>query len=346
MPTRTQQLATRFRDSEVLFFAPARGNGKACKQPGRQVRPGLTVYTLPPPPAVPERAATLFYRGWRKQADFIAKVMARHGFRTPVLWTTAPEQVHLLDYLSFRGLVYDCDKEWDALPPAWEGDLAAASDVVFAASPGLRDRLSPCNANIALLPNGVNFPMFARTDLDKPSELRSLRGPILGFLGVISSDLDLAPIEYAAAGHPDWNFVLVGPVKENPRLPFLRELPNVRLLGPRPIVEIPDYVGHFDVCLDLQRPERGESDVIPRRIYEYLSTGKPIVSMLWPDQVEEFPDVIYGAQSLEEYDRLCQSALMEDPSWVTPRRRDYGDAAAWSRRADEVGRILGGIGLY
>ena len=346
VPTRTQQLVTRLKDSQVLFFAPARGDKKAYQQPGRQMRPGLTVYPLPPPPLVPERASTLFYRGWRRQADFIAKTMARHHFRAPALWATAPEQVHLLDALSFRGLIYDCDTEWDDLPPQWEGDLAAAADVVFAASPGLVDRLSPCNANIALLPNGVNYPMFSRIGVDRPPELRAMKGPVLGFLGVITSDLDLAPIEYTAAGHPEWSFVLIGPIKSNPRLGFLEALPNVHLLGPKPMVETPDYVCSFQVCLDLQRPGRPESDIIPRRIYEYLSTGKPIVSMLLPDQVEEFPDVIYGAHSLEEYDRLCARALAEDPTWVTPRRKDYGAAAAWSRRADELGNILGGIGLY
>ena len=65
-----------------------------------------------------------------------------------------------------------------------------------------------------------------------------------------------------------------------------------------------------------------------------------------PEQVEEFPDVIYGAHSLDEYDRMCESALAEDPAWVSPRRRDYGSAAAWSRRAYEIQRILSGIGLY
>lgn len=345
VPTRTQQLVTRLKDSQVLFFAPARGDKKAYQRPGRQVRPGLTLYTLPPFSPIPERASIFFSRGYKKQADFIQKAMGRHGFRAPVLWATAPEQVHLLDYLNFDGLIYDCGREWDAVPPQWEGDLAAAADVVFAASPGLIHRLSPCNANIALLPNGVNFPMFSRCDPEKPLEFRALQGPVLGFLGMVSPDLDLAPIEYTASGHPDWNFLLVGPVKGNARLPFLKALPNVHLLGPKPMVEAPDYVGRFDVCLDLQRPGRDESDIIPRRIYEYLSTGRPIVSMLWFEQVEEFPDVIYGAHSLEEYDRLCGRALLEDPDWVAPRRRDYGAAAAWSRRADEVFRILSGIGL-
>ena len=218
--------------------------------------------------------------------------------------------------------------------------------MVFAASPGLVDRLSPCNANIALLPNGVNFPMFSRAGGEVPPELRDVRGPVLGWVGAIDAGLDLAPVEYAAGEHPEWTFVLLGRVRDNPRLGYLEDLGNVRLLGRRPSVEVPDYVGRFDVCLDLRRQDRSFSDIIPRRIYEYLSTGKPIVTYLLPDQVEEFPDVIYGAHSLTEYCRLCERALAEDPTWVGPRRRDYGAAAAWSNRALVVQRILGTIGLF
>ena len=49
-------------------------------------------------------------------------------------------------------------------------------------------------------------------------------------------------------------------------------------------------------------------------------------------------------QTADEYNAE-QRALAEDPTWVTPRRRDYGAAAAWSRRAQTVQRILGAIGL-
>ena len=55
--------------------------------------------------------------------------------------------------------------------------------------------------------------------------------------------------------------------------------------------------------------------------------------------------MVYGAHSPEEFLHLCQQALAEDPGWVDQRRRDYGAAAAWSRRADEVKRILVTAGL-
>lgn len=158
---------------------------------GRAVKPNITVYPLPPIllPA-DERYGPLFRLEQLRLARFIAGRMEEHRFRSPLLWCACPEQVHLLDRLDYDGLIYDCDREWDDLPPAWEGSLASAADVVFAASPELAERLSPCSGNIALLPNGVTYPLFSR--IAAPSRPRP-EDPVLGWAGTIHGDLDLSP---------------------------------------------------------------------------------------------------------------------------------------------------------
>jgi len=347
MLNRTQQLLARLRDAQVLYFEPSAPQGSiAHLNHARRVRPNVLVYTLPFIPETDALHSLRQRRGQRKLADFIRSKLEYHHFSDPVLWLTHPQQVTMLDYLSYRGLIYDCDTYRPVSSGKQEGALALAADVIFAASPGLADHLSPCNSNIALIPNGVNYPMFCRTDLDVPSELAGLNSPVLGWVGAITPTLDLAPVEYAAGEHPDWTFVLAGEVTGNPRLPFLRELPNVMLFGACPMTELPDYLGRFDICLHLLSAGDEDTDVIPTRIYEYLSTGKPIVTMLSDDQVEEFADVIYGAHTPEEFSQLCGRALTESPDWVAKRRRDYGQAAAWTARVLEVKRILESIGLY
>ena len=109
IPTRTQQLMIRLKDAQVLFFEPP---GRRWKDPGRNMRPGLTVYTLPPVLEAEERHRLLFRRHYRKLANYIQRRMDRHRFREPLLWCTSPEQVHLLEYLPHRGVVYDCYRDW------------------------------------------------------------------------------------------------------------------------------------------------------------------------------------------------------------------------------------------
>lgn len=338
---------TRLRDAQILYFEPPCSLGsRAHKKPGRKVRPGLTVYTLPPVWNLNPKHHVLFDRQQRRLGRFIARKAESHRFRDCVLWATSPKQVHLLEHVPHGSVVYDCDRDWPQFPLEWESDLALEAEVVFAASPGLADRLSPCNGNIALLPNGVNYPMFCRERLEVPAELDCHPSPRLGWLGPIRRDTDLAPVLQTALDMPGCSFLFLGEVESNPLLPQLESLPNVAVLGPWTPEALPECLAAFDVCLNFLRRSEVGSDVIPERLYQYLSTGKPIVSMLWEDQVEHFPDVVYGAHSPEEFSLLCDRALNEVGDWARRRRREYGAGATWSARADEVCRILSTIGLY
>lgn len=342
VPNRTQQLMTRLRGARILFFNPPT---RHYRRPGRTVRPGLTVYPMPPSPQLADDRLVRLIRAAR-QVRHLRKVMELHRFREPLLWCTSPEQVHLVDAIPHSGLVYDCGRDWLDCPPEWESDLTLAADVVFAASAGLADHLSPCSNNIALLPNGVSYPMFSRTSTECPPPLADVAGPVLGYTGTLWEDLDLRPVIQAARALPHCTFVFVGKREYHPQLRTLEELPNVRLLGRQLPLDVPDYLARFDVCLHLQRRSDYGGDVVPSRIYEYMASGKPIVAMVYPDQVEHFPDVIYAAHTPGEFIRLCVRALEEPAGWPSQRRRNHAAAAAWSLRASQVDQILTANGLY
>ena len=60
-PGRTQHLITRLKDAQVLYFSPGGGLlDQRWRQPGRKVRPNVTVYTMPPALPVDERHDRLF----------------------------------------------------------------------------------------------------------------------------------------------------------------------------------------------------------------------------------------------------------------------------------------------
>ena len=341
-PGRTQQLISRLRDTQVLYFSPAR---RGPGQDGRKVRPNVTAYSLPPLLPVPERCAPLFQLERRRLGRFIAGRAARHRFRAPLLWTTSPEHVHLLDHLSYDGLVYDCDREWEGLPPIWEGSLAQAADVVFAASPQLRDRLSPCSSNIALLPNGVNYPLFSgQGNAARPDPIPRARGPLLGWTGTIRPDLDLSPLLYAALARPDWTFVLIGREVAGVNLQTLHALPNIRFLGLRPNEALPGYLAHFDACLNLFDASPLSKDVSPLKFYEYLATGKPIVSTPQPAQVLQYSSIIHVAHTPEAFIAACEACLQDDGAQQA--RMDAGRAASWDSRVEEMCHILKEKGIW
>jgi len=334
----------RLKNAQVLYFQPPEGRwGGAWREPGRQVRPNVELFTLPPM-ASPDAPGFLLERDRRRRTQLLREVLRSRRCREPLLWCDDPSGAGVVDELPWRGIVYDCARDRTGAPVSWERELAARADVVFAASPELLRKMGGMSANVALLPYGCSAPMFLREDLTPPEALRRLPRPVLGHAGTIWADLDLSPVTAAARAHPEWTFLLAGREEGNPLLPELRSLPNVRTLGFVEPGDLPEVLSAFDVCLHLRRRRQG--DVLSPRIFEYLSTGKPTVAMLEPGQVELFPDVVYAAHDGAEFRRVCAAALREEDPYLARRRREYGKAAAWSLRAAAVEAVLEDIGLF
>ncbi len=345
-PNRTQQILARMSDVQVLFIEPPAPRGEKPEQ-GRRMRSHITVYTLPAPlPTGPVRSL-LRRHGVSKSVDFIRSIMDEHRFRHPLLWCTAPDQVELAGHLPCRGLVYDCHREWGEEYLDQESELTGRADVVFAASAGLVERLSPCSDNIALLPNGVNPLMFDRGEFSPPDRFAALEGrTVMGRVGDLTGHVDLKPLMAAATAHRNWAFLMIGRVTQQVRSTLSR-YPNIVFAGPVNSVELPDYLSVCDVLFDLIRDDRRGCDILPAHIYEYMATGKPIVMMAEPEAVdsEPFPDVIYTAYDHTGFLRRCDKALEEDPD-LSRKRRQYAEQSAWAVRAAEVVRILESTGLF
>lgn len=343
-PDRTQQLLARLGDAQILFFEPAPRKGAPMPEQGRRVRAHITVYTLPTPLPYPDETSVLQRRRLDKAADFIQQIMEKHHFHEPVLWCSSPLHAQFLDKLAYRGVVYDCHYFWGEEFLDWESDLTSHSEVVFAASFGLIKRLSPCNDNIALLPNGVNPVLFQQKQRNIPPELVGLPGQrVLGRLGSVTGQLDLEPLLYAADHRPEWTFVLMGRVTK-PAAEQLRGRNNIVLTGAVNPLDVPDYLYRCDLLFDLMRFDR-PGDVVPIRVYEYLATGRPIVTVVDPDVLETIPDLVSTAYDGPGFLRRCKAAFGEDPG-LPRRRRAMAQDSSWTGRAAQVSGILEVAGLF
>ena len=343
--SRTQQLLARLSDARILFFEPAPPKGVPMPEQGRRVRSHITVYTLPAPLPGPGEQSVFARRRLDKVSNFIQKIMAKYHFREPVLWCTAPVHAHFLDRLAYRGSVYDCHRFWDEAFLELESDLTRHAEVVFAASKGLIKRLSPCNDNIALLPNGVNPLLFTMQEHAVPSVLKELPGQaLLGRTGSVTGKLDLEPLLYAARHRPEWTFALFGPATRQ-AMEALRGQDNIILTGAVGPLELPDCLYRCDVLFDLFRTDQRGSDVVPPTIYEYFATGKPVATAADPVVPDPFPKLIHSSYDGEGFLRACQEAL-EEPAGLGEQRTAFARLSSWANRADQVASIFQAVGLF
>ena len=81
-------------------------------------------------------------------------------------------------------------------------------------------------------------------------------------------------------------------------------------------------------------------DVSPLKFYEYLATGKPIVSTRQPDQVLQFSDIIEIADDAKSFELACETALQDDSLARTQSRIEAGRNSSWDARVGEICAVL------
>ena len=186
---------------------------------------------------------------------------------------------------------------------------------------------------------------FQQKEHTVPPALANLPGTrVLGRLGRVDGQVDLDPLLYAARHRPEWTFVLMGPVTR-PGADQLRGQENIVLTGPVNPLDVPDYLYCCDLLFDLARRDRPVGDVVPSRVYEYLATGRPVVTVVDPSVQETIPELAAAAYDGPGFLRRCKSAFGEDPSFPR-RRRELARQSSWAGRAAQVSGILEATGLF
>lgn len=362
IPTRKQQVMSRIKDAEILYFdpsatviAPLRDKSakelmKKYRQPAVKPQENISVYSLPPVLPFFYKVRAINRLNQKRIARYIRKKMQEHGFEKPLLWVYSPVTVDAVDFIPHSGLVYDCVDRHSAygglMNPqqvdAMELELAAKTDQCFATADSLAERLSQAQPETAFIPNGANFERFVKA-IDPqplPEDMKDIPHPIFGFVGALQSCIEYGFVQHAAKTHPDWHFVWIGKEKPGVDLTELRSMPNCHFLGMKPNEKLPEYIAHFDACLNLFAKSDLSKDVSPLKFYEYLATGKPIVSTRQPDQVMQFENLIEIADTEEGFVQACESALADANRQRTEARIEEGRKSSWDSRVAQMCEIL------
>ena len=260
-----------------------------------------------------------------------------------LLWIDEDLAAPMAGRLGEAARVYDAaDLDWTFTRrwnrPHLRRALASAvgcADLVLASSPALADSLTRAGRRPVELLNACDAEHFS-PDGPEAEELAALPRPRVGYVGAIDERAFDAPLVAAAARlRPDWSFVLVG--RSTPAAKHdLAGLPNVHLFGPVDYSRVPSFYRAFDVCLIPYRTDGRAGYVQPKKLYEYLAVGKPVVSTLLPALgASDGPHRAAGTPA--DCTRAIEAALAETGS---PELADARRAAASANTWDERGRRL------
>ena len=269
--------------------------------------------------------------------------------RRRLLWLSHPLQAWYLDEFSGMDLVcYDWTDDWtqySSLPVKDRQELVAGNDriltqadLIFAVSERLISRARQGNPNAFRAPNATDFELLspASEPGELAADLEAIPEPRLGYIGQIGENIDYDLIQKTAEGHPEWSWVFVGPTwaTREAEITRLDQLANVHFLGGRPHSQLVKYLRGFDICVmpHLDNPLTRSMD--PTKLYDYLASGKPIVSTRVAG-TERFGESLYLGDDPTEFERAILAALTENAD-QRQTRLNLGRENSWPTRAAEI----------
>ncbi|MEW6172789.1 MAG: glycosyltransferase [Bacillota bacterium] len=353
--TRKQQVLSRLHSSNrILYVEPPATFISPFKDPsfwrkwrpwGRGAgRPQPNVYVFQPPFVIPfgnlRPAIGRLNQYWL--AFWVRRALKKLGMKRPILWTYLPATAVIARHITHRLLVYDCVDEHGAYKglvnqrAVWEmeKELLARTDITFVTAPGLYKRRKEHTRRIYLLPNAADVAHFGRACDPRtpvPEEIDRLPRPRLCFVGVIQEWVDTGLLAYLARSRPEWSIVLIGPVSPGVDLNGLDRMPNVFFLGRKPKEVLPEYLKGCDVCLNTFRASALTEDVSPLKFYEYLASGRPVVSTDMP-AVREFSDVVEVARDQAGFVDAVEKTLAGENPERQEKRLARAREHSWEAR--------------
>jgi teichuronic acid biosynthesis glycosyltransferase TuaH len=224
--------------------------------------------------------------------------------------------------------------------PRCEMEMIRKADLVVANSDWLAKYAGQWNPNSVDIGQGCELEAFTVEDLAQPADMVGIPKPIIGYCGAITSmRLDESLLAHIADSLPHMNIVLVGPADSFFEKSNLRTRKNIFFLGPKKPEQTAAYIHHFTLCINPQLVNPLTIGNYPRKIDEYLASGKPVVATA-TQAMGMFREYVSLCQTKEEF-VINILRLVNDPVWTSASyqkiRREFALTHTWENSIGELG---------
>ena len=283
--------------------------------------------------------------------SYVAGRLHRHGVgsRPSVLWVY-PKNFDFSGIAALLGPdvvvadVVDDNKAWANPGSDYAGrigrnyeDITAAADIVLVNCEPMRTQMAELvGGPVHLVPNGCELPSATTDDAGRPFELAGLTGPVIGYVGNLSSRLDLDLLDRLAREHPDWNLLLIGSAHAGRDVLRLLDHSNVTMPGPKPYEEAKRYVRYFDVGIIPHLDNSMTQAMNPLKAFVYASLGVPVVSTAIAG-LDQLAPLIAVAHDADDFIAKVAAAIDRGRQPLSAEARELLRANSWE---DRIGRIL------
>lgn len=266
------------------------------------------------------------------------------------IWVTDPLLWWLIKKRKFRGkVIYDCMDDLLAFPyyerypnivsftQQEERDLLLKADVVLFSAQTLKEKLYK-RYDISRMCNIVNNAITEEiTSYSESIDDIILPNNSFVYIGTISEWFDFDLVISALQRYKDINIVLYGPIRmanppQHDRLIYAGSIGHDKVLGlmnKAKALIMPFVVNELILSVN------------PVKLYEYIYSGKPIISVRYPE-TEKFGDYVCLYNNNEEFYSFIEEVIGGASKRDLPAMRKFSLDNTWRARCNDIKNILEG----
>ncbi|MDU0369333.1 glycosyltransferase family 1 protein [Hymenobacter endophyticus] len=284
------------------------------------------------------------------QYEVLSQYFQEQGISNYLFWYYTPMALGKSRHFTPRLTIYDCMDELAAFkfaPPALqerEQELFRKADYVFTGGHTLYEAKRQQHSDAHPFPSSIDKAHFgqARQPMPEPQDQAGIAHPRVGFFGVVDERLDIELLRKLAEAHPEWQFVIIGPVVKIDPATLPRQQ-NVHYLGSKDYQELPAYLQGWDVATLLFADNESTKFISPTKTPEYLAAGRPVVSTPIRDVVRPYGELnlVQIAATADEFGKAIEIALTQTQDTDWRRRTDeYLATISWDQTWEQMVALL------
>lgn len=263
------------------------------------------------------------------------------GINKATLLVQQPFWWPLVARFKFDRIVYDCLDHhvgFHGNPNSrlieCEQQLINSADAVVVTSTALAEAVQK-SRKCHLIRNACEFTRFSQE-----IRVKSTASHIIGYVGAVSEWFDGQLLFDIALARPNWQFDIYGAIV-GADVSACRALPNVNFFGEVSYESVPSLVANFDVCIIPFKLCALTLATNPVKVYEYLASGRPVVSCALPELANMESVDVFCASSSKEFISKIELALefADNPERIQ-LRQNFASKNDWSARISEFEDVL------
>ncbi len=296
------------------------------------------------------RLTRLFSPRSNAYMDFITRVLSRNkvgqrrtiffvcpkNFDFPEIVKTFEPQFVVCDVIDDHRAWYDKDDPYVERLTQNYRDIIRLSDLVIVNCEKLRESMLNFADEVCLIPNACEIPIDEEFKCKKPEEFKKIKGHIIGYVGNLSSRIDIDLLKYVVTNRPDWNLILIGSAHLSKDIVKLTAYDNVYFLGVKPYHKVRKYISSFDVAIIPHLKNKLTRSMNPLKLFVYCSMNVPVVSTEI-DGIDELREAIYVARDKKDFIEKIEVALKTGRTGSFGKEyRDLLRKNSWPCRVDRI----------